>query len=146
MKSSLTVSFTGTSTSTLQARFLPELTLDDECSCALLDLTITNNNNITKEKEKEKILKLKTIRINCDIISNSYINGNQSHVIHQFIANTSLAQGKTFVEIPKHLNYFPVRVKTLHSIHISIVDENGKLVNMNNCDIICRINIKRTKN
>lgn len=144
MKSSLTVAFTGTS-SILQASFLPEITLDEECSCALLDLAITNNIINDNNDKTEKKFEFETVRIICDIISNSYINGKQSHIIHQFIKSTSLVKGNTFVEIPKHLNYFPVKVKSLHSIHISIVDENGDLVNVNGCDVICRINIKRVK-
>lgn len=138
MKSTLTVAFTGKSP-LLQANFLPEITLDEEYVCAFLDLYITHNNG-------QKIdLKSQSIRINCDIISNSYINGKQSHVIHQFVRSISLDKNKPFSEIPKHLNYFPVKFKTLHSIHISIVDRNSNLVNIDDCDIICRINIKRLK-
>lgn len=136
MTSSLTVAFTGTS-AVLQASFLPEIILDKEYSCALLDLYIKNTS------EADDLLNSSEIRIICDIISNSYINGNRSHVIHQFVRNAPIKKGRALVEIPTNLNYFPVKVKSLHSIHICLVDSKGEVINFNGVDIICRINIKR---
>lgn len=145
MTSSLTVVFSGTTT-VLQSSFLPEITWDEEYdySCALLDLIVKNS------KESKEIVKLGEIRIDCDIVSGSYINGVQTHTIHQFIASASHVQDKTFVEIPKHLNYFPVKVKSLRSIQISIVDKKGAPVEIGvpeptPSDIICRIIIKRDR-
>lgn len=141
MTSSLTVSFTGTS-SVLQAHFLPEITLDEEAeyNCALLDLIIKNS------KDLDELIKLGVIRIECDIISGSYINGGRNQVIHQFATCTSHVNGQTFVEFPKNLNYLPVKTKNLRSIQISILDHNGKPVNITSDEIICRINIKRENN
>lgn len=143
MTSSLTVAFSGTE-SKLQADFLPEIILDENCdySCALLGLIIKNK----EKKDLNKILNLGVIHIVCDIVSESYINGQRCHIIHQFDTSASYAKDKTCVEIPKHLNYFPIKVKRLRSIQISIVDHNGGLVNIHGGDIICRINIKRDSN
>lgn len=144
MKTLLTCAFTGESTE-LQSRFFPELLLGDGCySCALLDLTVTST------MSEEALLLLSEIRINCDIISDSYINGKQSRVIHQFVVSKANVQGNRLFEAPKNLNYFPVKVERLHSIHISIVDSVGKLLNITGGgggggDIICRIVIKRDK-
>lgn len=141
MTSSLTIAFTGTS-SVLQANFLPEITTDEnsDYSCALIDLFIKNTNNV------DGIVNLGEIHINCDIISGSYINGQRSHTIHQFATSTSGVKGQTFIEIPKHLIYFPIKVKSLHSIQISIVDHKGEQINIYGGEIICRINIKRDNN
>lgn len=136
MKSSLTCTFTGT-TSELKSSFCPEIILDEEYSCALLDLSIINRST--------KTIELSEVHINCDIISDSYINGEQSHVIHQFIG-TSLATNGKLVESPNNLNYFPVKYKRLESIHISIVNQKGKLIDIKDCHIICRIVIKKDKN
>lgn len=138
MKTLLTCAFTGESTE-LQSRFFPELLLGDGYSCALLDLTVTST------MSEEALLLLGEIRINCDIISDSYINGKQSRVIHQFVVSKANVQGNRLFEAPKNLNYFPVKVERLHSIHISIVDSVGKLLNITGGDIICRIVIKRDK-
>lgn len=136
MNSSYTLTLTGSNTAQLHCNFTPEIILDDnDYCCALLDLTIVNTNS--------NEIELNEIRINCNLISNSYINGEQSRVIHQFVANTPLKQSNKLVVIPKHLNFFPVNVKRLRTIHINIVDSKGYLVNIVKGDIICRIVIKR---
>lgn len=142
MTSSLTVTFSGTS-SVLQTYFFPEITLDEdyEYSCALLDLII----NSKQKFDLKEILSLNVIRIDCDIVSGSYINSERRHTIHQFATSTSNVKGQILVEIPKHLNYFPVKTKNLCSIQISLLDRNGKVLNITTGDIICRINIKRNK-
>lgn len=140
MTSMLTISFSGNS-AVLQNYFLPEITLDEDCeySCTLLDLIIKTKNST----DLDEIVKLDVLRINCDVISGSYINGEQRHVIHQFATSTSHVKDQILVEIPKNLNYFPIKFKNLGSIQISIVDQEGELVDIHNADIICRINIKR---
>lgn len=137
MTSSLTVTFSGKS-SVLQADFFPEITLepDSNYSCALLDLIIYQISNL------DKIKQIDLVRINCDIISGSYINGKRCHTIHQFPASTSQAKNKIFVEIPKHISYLPVKPKNLRSIQISIVDCDGKLVDISGGTISCRNNKK----
>lgn len=140
MTSSLTAAFSGNS-SKLQANFFPEITLDEysDYSCALLDLVVHSNVDL------QKLAELSTVRIDCDIVSGSYINGVHCHTIHQFVANAPRVKTQTFVESPKHLNYFPVKTKSLRSIQISIVDHKGALVDFKG-DITCRINIKRDNN
>lgn len=140
MTSSFTVAFQG-STSILQTDFLPEIKLCDNFvySCALLDLSIINCTEVSE------LIALGVLRIDCDIISDSYINGLPSHAIHQFATITATrAKGQTLVEIPKNLNYFPIKVYgSLKSIQISIINKKGEPVNIKSGDIICRINIKR---
>lgn len=140
MTSSLTVTFSGTSP-VLQTYFFPEIILDEECeySCALLDLIINSNGKFNLDE----LLYLNVIRIDCDIIFGSYINSERRHTIHQFATSTSNVKGHILVEIPKHLNYFPVKTKNLCSIQISLLDQEGKVLNINGGDIICRISIKR---
>lgn len=134
---SLTITFSGT-TSVLYANFLPEIILDEkfDYSCAVLDLYIKNTT-------VNKLVLNNVIRIDCDIISGSYINGERNQTIHQFIAGVSIGSEQTFREIPKNLNYLPVKTKSLRRIHLSIVDSKGKLVNFQGAELICRLNIKR---
>lgn len=82
MTSSLTIAFSGTK-SIFQAHFFPEIILDEDCdySCALLDLIIKKSDKTSDLKE---IVNLGIIHIDCDIISDSYINGQRCHTIHQF--------------------------------------------------------------
>lgn len=136
MKSSLTCTFTGNSAE-LQSSFFPDILLDGEFSCALLDCSIVNTN-----LNENEIIKLSEVHINCDIISNSYINGKQSQIIHQFLTS-SLTKNKKLIESPKQLNFFPIKVQRLHCIHISVVDRKGQLIDIKGGNIVCRIVIKR---
>lgn len=138
MASLLTIACSGTS-SILHSHFFPEIFLDAESnySCALLDLIIN-------DCKVDKIVKLGLIRIECDIVSHSYINGKQSHTIHQFATSTSYVKDKSFVEIPRNINYLPIKkTENLRSIQISIIDQRGKLVDINEGKITCRISIKK---
>lgn len=146
MTSSLTVAFSGTSP-VLQAHFFPEIDLDADSSysCALLDFIFLDTSANKNRTVIEKITKQDILRINCDIISGSYINGERSHVIHQFATSNSRVKDKSFVEIPKQINYLPIRTKNLRSVQISIVNRDGTLVDLSGGNIICRINIKRDK-
>lgn len=134
MSSLLTVILTGSNTSELRANFFPEIFLDfkeNEYSCALLDLIVRNGSDFNK-----------IFRVNCDIISGSYINGTVSRVIHQFAGSVSKVKQQTLVEIPVNLDYLPVKVKHLRSIRISFTDSSDQAVKIQG-EISCRINIKR---
>lgn len=89
-----------------------------------------------------KITNVDLIRVECDIISGSYINGNSTHTIHQF-SHSKVDAGYKFIEIPQHLIYFPIRENQLRSIQISIVDQNGQLIDFRGEQISCRIHIKK---
>lgn len=148
MTSSLTINFSNSpsqnlSVPVLKAYFLPEIILDEEYdySCALLDLIIQTK----VENDLKKLAELDVLRVNCDVISGSYINGEQQHTIHQFATSASYIKGRILVEIPKNLTYFPIKLRSLRSIQISIVDHKENLINIEsgNVNIFCRINIRR---
>lgn len=89
-----------------------------------------------------KITNIDVIRVECDIISSSYINGKHCHTIHQFCPN-KVQTGYKFIEVPKHIIYLPIKEKHLRSIQISIIDQNGKLIDFQGEQISCRIHIKK---
>lgn len=47
------------------------------------------------------ILPVSVIRIECDLVQGSYINGSPSHVIHEFVPDVS--PGHRYIEIPKNI-------------------------------------------
>lgn len=144
MTSSLTLAFSGKEP-VLQATPFPDISLDDdhEYSCALLDLIIKNCKDSSGEINLKEIIGLETISVNCDLISNSYINGVSKTTIHQFTTRAAHVQDGTLFEFPKHLNYFSVKNRNLRTIQIAVVDENGNPINLSGGTIICRIKIKR---
>lgn len=90
-----------------------------------------------------RITEIDVIRIECDIVSGSYINGKNCHTIHQF-SHCKVGPGYKFIEVPQHIIYFPIKKeKQLQSIQISIVDQNGNLIDFRDEQISCRIHIKK---
>lgn len=144
MTSSLTLTFSGAK-SVLQVTPFPDIELDDdrEYSCALIDLIIKDSKDSEGNISLNQIISLGIIDVNCDLITNSYINGVQKNTIHQFTTRAAHVEAGTLFEFPKHLNYFPVKNKNLRSIQISVVDQEGNPIDLSGGDIICRIKIKR---
>lgn len=92
-----------------------------------------------------RITEIDVIRIECDIVSGSYINGKNCHTIYQF-SHCKVDPGYKFIEVPQHIIYLPIEEKRLQSIQISIVDQNGKLIDFRGEQISCRIHIKKVNN
>lgn len=88
-----------------------------------------------------RITQLDVIRIECDIVSGSYINGKPCRTIHQF-SNCKVSPGHKFIEIPRHIIYLPIKQNRLSSIQISVVDQSGNLIDFRGEQISCRIHIK----
>lgn len=87
------------------------------------------------------INRINVIRIECNITSGAYINNQPSHTIHEFFP--AVEPGYKIIEVPRHVIYLPVTVKTIHSISVNIVDQNGQLINFRGETITIRIHIKK---
>lgn len=87
------------------------------------------------------ILKVNVIRIECNIINGSYLNGEPSHTIHEF--SPRVPPGYKIIEVPQNVIYFPVTVKNIHSISLSIVDQQNRLINFRGETITIRLHIKK---
>lgn len=87
------------------------------------------------------ILKINTIRIQCSIISNAYIDNEQVHTIHEFFPN--VAPGYKIMEVPKTVIYLPVSVTSIDNILIRIVDQNGDLIDFRGETISIRLHLKK---
>lgn len=92
-----------------------------------------------------RITPIDLIRVECDIVSGSYINGKNCHTIHQF-SHCKVSPGYKFIEVPRHIVYLPIKEKQIRSIQISIVDQNGNPINFRGEQISCRIHIKQADN
>lgn len=89
-----------------------------------------------------KISKLNVIRVECNIVSGAYVNGRQCHSIYEFASN-KVDAGYKIVEQPVNVIYMPVVPRRINCIQISVVDQNGELVDFRGEEITCRIHIKR---
>lgn len=89
-----------------------------------------------------KIASQDVVRVECNIVSGSYVNGKSSHTIHEFATN-KVDVGYKIIERPKNLIYLPIVSKRLNYIEISLVDQNGEPIDFRGETVTCRIHIKK---
>lgn len=96
------------------------------------------------EHESDHVVNIQAvnnIRIDCDLITGSYHNGHSTHTIYEF--SPTAAPGYKINEQPKHLIYLPVIKRRINEVNISILDQDGNVIDFRGEKISCRIHIKR---
>lgn len=87
------------------------------------------------------ILKVNSLRIECNITSGAYINDKQVHTIHEFFP--AVPPGYKIIEVPSQVIYLPVAVKTIDYLQVRIVDQDGRLVNFRGETVTLRLHLKQ---
>lgn len=100
-------------------------------------------NTVHESDLPANILKVNVIRIECDLIKGSYINNIPAHTIHEF--SPRVPPGYKINEVPNKVIYFPVTVRSVSSLNIGLVDQNGHLINFRGETITVRVHIKKVK-
>jgi hypothetical protein len=98
-------------------------------------------NEINISDSPVQIIKVNAICIDCNIAVGSYSNGQPVHIIHQFFP--TVASGYKIVETPQNILYFPVSVKTINTISVKVLDQDGKIVNFREEIITVRLHLKK---
>lgn len=86
------------------------------------------------------ILKVQVIRVSCNIATNSYEQGQASHVIYEFFPN--VAPGFKVIERPSQLIYHKLNSKVISEIEIKFTDQTGELLNLRGETIHLRLHIR----
>ena len=120
-------------------------TIDFELPETIGELLGFSPRKLEKNKEYESdlpvdILKVKAIRVDCNIIAGSYLNNQKVHTIHQFFPKVN--PGFMIIEKPSQIIYLPITVKSIDFIELRIVDQDGNLINFGGEEIIIRIHVK----
>lgn len=89
------------------------------------------------------ILKVNVIRVQCNIITGSYLNNQASHTIHEF--SPKVPPGYKIIEVPQNVIYFPITVKSIQRIDLTLVDQLNQLINFRGETITIRLHIKKFK-
>lgn len=87
------------------------------------------------------ILKVNALRVECNITTGAYINGQRVHTIHEFFP--AVPAGYKIIEVPSQVIYLPVSVKSIDHLQIRIVDQDGRLVNFRGETITIRLHLKQ---
>jgi hypothetical protein len=98
-------------------------------------------NILTESALPVSILSTTIVRVECDIVSGSFVNGKSCHIIHEFVPN--VPPGYRIIETPKNVIYFPVTQKSLNSLKIRILDEKDNLVNLRGEEIQIYLHLRK---
>ena len=86
------------------------------------------------------ILKVQVIRVSCNIVSNSYEEGQPSHVIYEFFPN--VAPGFKVIENPRQLIYHKLNTRVISEIEVKFTDQSDQLLNLRGEAIHLRLHIR----
>lgn len=87
------------------------------------------------------IIKVNTIQIRCNIVKDSYKDGENQHILHSFYP--TVEPGFKIVETPVNVIYLPVNVQRVDNITLSVVDQTGDIINFRDEVITARLHLKR---
>ena len=80
------------------------------------------------------ILKVNSLRVECNITTGAYINGQRVHTIHEF-----------FPVVPpgyKIVIYLPITVQAIDHLQLKLIDQDGQFVNLREEIVTIRLHIK----
>lgn len=90
------------------------------------------------------INRINTIRVECSIITGSFLNNDSVHTLHEFFP--TVEAGYKISETPQNVIYLPVTVATLRNICVKFVDQNNHLINFRGENIVTLLHIRRVRN
>lgn len=95
----------------------------------------------TESENVVNILTVNSILVNIDIIKGSYLNGSAQPTIYSFFPNVS--PGYKIIETPLNIIYLPLITDTIHSLRVSITDQNGRELNLREEHITIRFHVRQ---
>lgn len=90
------------------------------------------------------IMKVRMIRVDCNIISGAYLNALKSHTLFEF--DIDVEPGYKLTREPANIIYLPVRPEGrqfIDNITLRILDDNGDLINFRGEKIIVKLELKQ---
>lgn len=100
--------------------------------------------NAEKFYESDSVVNIQpvsTIRVECNVVTNSYLNNRLVHTIYEFFPK--VPAGHKIIEIPSNPIYLPVIVQTLDHTECAIVDQNVVPLDFRGEEIVVRLHLKK---
>lgn len=82
-----------------------------------------------------------TIRVECNISTNAFLNNKLVHTVFAFYPTTG--PGYKITEVPNTPIYLPVATHILDHLEVTLVDQNSELVDFRGEEIIIRLHLKQ---
>lgn len=98
-------------------------------------------NKLHVSHQPVNILPTTVVRVECDIVSGSYINGEPRHIVYEFAPN--VPPGYRIVEVPKNAIYFSLNQNNISSIHIRFLDINDRVINLRGEEVQLFLHLRR---
>lgn len=87
-----------------------------------------------------RILKVNALRVETNISTGAFLNGEPVHSIHQFFF--AVPPGFKVIEKPNHVTYLPINTHTIEHIQLRLVDQSGEVVNIRGEELTVRLHLK----
>jgi hypothetical protein len=90
------------------------------------------------------IMKVRIIRIDCNIISGAYMNGEEAHTLFEF--DIDVEPGFKITKEPQNIIYMTIRpegCQFIDNITLRILDDNGALVDFRGEKLIVKLELKK---
>lgn len=98
-----------------------------------------NSNTVHESHNIVQIMKVNSIKIECNLISGSFNNGEPDRTIHEF--SPSVAPGYKICEVPVHSVFYPLIDSTISKVSITLKDQDNNLINLRGEPITVRLQI-----
>lgn len=90
------------------------------------------------------IMKVRIIRVDCNITSGAFLNSSQSHTIFEF--DIDVEPGYKLSKEPQNNIYMPIMPEgrqSIDNITLRILDDNGDLINFRGEKVIVKLELKK---
>jgi hypothetical protein len=98
-------------------------------------------NKFNKSDIAPRISGLNVLRVECNIVSGSYTNGEEDHILFEFPIDVD--PGFKLQSIPSTPVYLPVNTTRIDNIVLRIIDEYGRLVDFRGETVNIRLHMRR---
>lgn len=88
------------------------------------------------------ILKINCLRVECNIATGAYINGQRVRTLHEFFP--AVPPGYKIIEAPSQVIYLPLSVNCIDHLQVRVVDQDGDSINFRGEILTIRLHIKST--
>lgn len=102
---------------------------------------VLSANEIHESDLPVQIIKVVTIRIECNIVTSAYYDAHISHTLFEFAP--SVEPGYSINIEPRNIVYLPVNTRKISNITLRLLDQDGDPVDFRGEPIVIRLELKR---